>query len=97
MFVDLQTNASFWSYHSEGCMLQYVSSESRVYRIAGIFRGYKCSWFSRIKACTANIYNRCKKAAIPRKLRKAFPWEFIPSKYTRYTVHMYHLFTQTLH
>ncbi len=49
IFVDLQPNSSFWSYHSEGCMLQYVSSESRVYRIAGIFRGYKCAWFSRMK------------------------------------------------
>ena len=41
IFVDLQTNNSFWSYHSEGYMLLYVSSESRVYRIAGIFRGFR--------------------------------------------------------
>ena len=47
-----------------------------VYRIAGIFRGYKCSWFSRIRHVprtfiTANLISHAcmlQKGAIPRKL-----------------------------
>ncbi len=47
-----------------------------LYRIEGIFRGYKCSWFSRIRHeprtfITANLifmHACCKKGAIPRKL-----------------------------
>ncbi len=59
--------------------------------IVGIFRGYKCLWFSRIRhACTANIYNHklnnriyaCCKTRYSMKIKsaktflKAFLWKW---------------------
>ena len=70
------------------------------YCIEGIFRGYKCSWFSRIRHeprtfITVNlIFHACmlQKRRYSTKIKsaktflKAHPRKFIPSKYTRYTV-----------
>ncbi len=71
------------------CMCHIIGfplvDREREYRIAGIFRGYKCSWFSRIRheprtLKTANlILHACmlqiKKAhAIPRKLNPRKPF-----------------------
>ncbi len=71
-----------------------------VYRIAGIFRGYECLWFSRIRHeprtfITANLILHAwmlQKGAYSTKIKsaktflKAFPRKCIPLKYTRYMV-----------
>ncbi len=59
---------------------------THAYRIAGIFRGYKCSWFSRIrhvprKSITANLISHAcmlQTAAIPRKLNPHFRENLYP-------------------
>ena len=70
------------------------------YRIACIFRGYKCSWFSLIKHLprifiTTNLISHAymlqkdcysTKNKFPKTFLTVNPRKFIPAKYTRYTV-----------
>ena len=88
---------AYYSVILQQCMHEY----SCTYRIEGIFRGYKCSWFTRIRheprtfITTNLIFHACmlQKRRYSTNIKsaktflKAHPWKFIPSKYTRYTVH----------
>ena len=63
-----------------------------MYRIASIFRGYKCSCFRGLGmnrefniACMLQKGRYTTKIKFAKTFLKAFPQKFIPSKYTRYT------------
>ncbi len=76
-------------------VLTHMYMQVLVYRIAGNFRGYKCSWFSLIKHVprafmpTNFIPHACmftKGCYSATTFLKVFPRNFIPSKYTLYGI-----------
>ncbi len=75
---------------------------SMYYRIAGIFRGYKCLWFSADQASTANlILYACmlqKGCYSAKTFQRSFRESLYPrNNYTRYTVcDVQSLYTLTL-